>query len=181
MPRAAEPRAAIRQCERFEAAHDAAGIPLDRWWKDRRDVLDALILAPAPVDHGFARFLLGQETRFHRHCWGFSHSIEVAALLLAEHRRPDDIWHLWRAITAGFDSWCGLPHRLLLAGGGTQRTVSYVADSEHEQRNNLLGHLYELQAATDDDVTTLIAERRRYYADSLREPDTALGVAAGPS
>lgn len=133
---------------RFEAAHDEAGLPLDRWWKDRRDVLDALALAPGPVDHDFAGFLLDQETRFHRHCWGFSHTIEVAALLLAEHRRPDDVWHLRRAITTSFDTWCGLPHRLLLAGGGTERTVSYVGDSGHEQADNLLGHLHELQTAT---------------------------------
>ncbi|MWA07272.1 hypothetical protein F8568_044480 [Actinomadura sp. LD22] len=89
---------------RFEATHDEAGLPEDRWWKDRRDVLDTLILAPSPVDHDFARFLLDQETQFHRHCWGFSHSIEIAALLLAEHHQPDDVWHIWRAITTSFDT-----------------------------------------------------------------------------
>ncbi|WP_406351526.1 hypothetical protein OHB56_03270 [Streptomyces sp. NBC_01635] len=156
----------------FEAAHDEAALPLDRWWKDRRDVMDALILTPGPVDHDFARFLLDQETRFHRHCWGFSHTIEAAALLLAEHRRPDDVWHLWQTITASFDTWCGLPHRLLLAGGGTTRTIAYVVGSGHEQRDNLLGHLQELPEASDDDVTALLAERRRYYADVLREPGT---------
>ncbi|MGW2090325.1 hypothetical protein [Streptomyces sp. NPDC001880] len=154
---------------RFEAAHDENGLPLDRWWKDRRDVLEALVLAPGPVDHDLALFLLDQEIRFHRHCWGFSHSIEVAALLLAEHHRPDDVWHLWRAITTSFDTWCGLPHQFLLAGGGTQRTIFYAADSGHEQRDNLLGHLLGLQAATDDNVTALIAERRKYYTDTLRE------------
>lgn len=159
---------------RFEAAHDEAGLPLDRWGKDRGDVLDAFILAPGPVDHGFARFLLDQETRFHRHCWGFSHSIEVAALLLAEHRRPDDVWPLWQAITSSFDTWYGLPHRLLLAGGGTARTAAYVAGSGHEQRDNLLQHLRGIPEASDDDVAALLAERRRYYADVLREP------AAGP-
>lgn len=158
---------------RFEATHDAAGLPLDQWWKDRRDVLEALILTPGPVDHDFARFLLEQETRFHRHCWGFSHTIETAALLLAEHRRPDDIWHLWQAITTSFDTWCGLPHQLLLAGGGTTRTIAYVVGSGHEQGDNLLGHLQGLAQATDDDVTTLIAERRRYYTDALRELDDA--------
>ncbi|MGW1404054.1 hypothetical protein ACWCRF_36745 [Streptomyces sp. NPDC002405] len=157
----------------FEAAHDEAGLPLDRWWKDRRDVLDALILTPGPVDHDFARFLLDQEMRFHRHCWGFSHTIEAAALLLAEHRRPDDIWRLWQAITTSFDTWCGLPHRLLFAGGGTTRTIAYVVGSGHEQQDNLLGHLQELAEVTDDDVTTLLTQRRRYYADVLREPGTA--------
>jgi hypothetical protein len=158
---------------RFEAAHDEAGLPLDRWWKDRRDVLGALILAPEPVDHDFACFLLDQETRFHRHCWGFSHSIEVAALLLADHRRPDDVWRLWQAITTSFDTWCGLPHRLLLAGGGTARTVDHIVGSDHEQRHKLLQHLQEIPEATDDDVTALIAERRRYYSDALRELDAS--------
>lgn len=60
---------------RFEADHDEAGLPLDRWWKDRRDVLDALIRTSGPADHDFVRFLLDQEARFHRPCWGFSHGI----------------------------------------------------------------------------------------------------------
>ncbi|MFE4052960.1 hypothetical protein [Streptomyces sp. YIM B13518] len=150
----------------------------ERWdllQKDRRDVLlDALILCPGPVDHDFARFLLDQEMRLHRHCWGFSHSIEAAALLLAEHRRPDDIWRLWQAITTSFDTWCDLPHRLLFAGGGTTRTIAYVVNSGHDQQDNLLGHLQELAEATDNDVTMLLAQRHRYYADVLREPATTL-------
>ncbi|MEV5510122.1 hypothetical protein [Streptomyces orinoci] len=152
----------------FEPAHNE-GLPTDRWWKDRRDVLETLILAPGPIDHGFAHYLLDQETQFHRHCWGFSHSIEIAALLLAEHRRPNDIWHLWQAVTTSFDTWCGLPHRLLLAGGGTARTVAYVAGSGHGQRHNLLEHLREIPETTDDDVTALIAERRRHYTELLTE------------
>ncbi|MFK4149148.1 hypothetical protein [Streptomyces sp. NPDC004065] len=154
---------------RFEAAHDETGLPLDRWWKDRQDVLEAFALTAAPVDHCFARFLLEQETLFHRHCWGFSHSIEIAALLLAEHRRPEDVWHLWEAICTSFDTWCGLPHQLLFAAGGKQRTISYVTNCDHEQRDNLLEHLHELDTATDDQVTALIAERRQYYTDALAD------------
>lgn len=108
---------------------------------------------------------------FHRHCWGCSHTIEIAGLLLAEHRRPDDVWQLWLAILTSFDTWGCLPHRLLLAGGGTQRTIAYVADSDHEQRDNLLGHLHKLQTATGDDITVLVAERRQYYTDTFRELD----------
>lgn len=154
-----------------EADHDEAGLPLDRWWKDRRNVLDELIRAPGPADHDFARFLLEQERRFHRHCWGFSHSIEIAALLLAEHHRPDDIWLLWQAITTSFDTWCGIPHRLLFAGGGTARTVAYVTKSSHPQRDNLLEHLHQIPEATSENVATLIADRRQYHADALNELD----------
>lgn len=39
---------------RFEAAHDEAGLPLDRWWKDRRDVLETLVLAPGKRMRSFA-------------------------------------------------------------------------------------------------------------------------------
>ncbi|MDP9869285.1 MULTISPECIES: hypothetical protein [Streptosporangium] len=39
-------------------------------------------------------------------------SISIAALLLAEHRRPDDVRCLWQAITTSFDTWCGIPQLL---------------------------------------------------------------------
>ncbi|MFI0355955.1 hypothetical protein [Actinomadura sp. 9N407] len=152
---------------RFEADHDEAGLPLDRWWKDRRDVLDTLIRTPGPADHDFACFLLDQEARFHRHCWGFSHSIETAALLVAEHHRPDDVWLLWDAVVTSFDTWCGIPHRLLLAGGGTAHTIAHVSSSGHQQRDNLLGHLLQIPEATAENVAALIAERRQHYADTL--------------
>src|SRR5262249_6854259 len=64
-----------------------------------------------------------------------------------------------------------LPHWFLLAGGGPQRTIAYVAESDHQQRDNLLASLHTLQAATDDAVTARIAERRQYYTDTLRELD----------
>lgn len=102
----------------FEAAHDEPGLPLDRWWRDRWDVLDALVLTPGPAGHGFTRFLLDQETRFRLRCRGFSPTIEVAALLLSEHRRPGDIRPLWQAVTTSFGTWCGLSRRFLLACGG---------------------------------------------------------------
>ncbi|MFF4369446.1 hypothetical protein [Streptomyces sp. NPDC001594] len=101
--------------------------------------------------------------------WWTDDSERWDLLRLAEHRRPDDLWHLWQAITTSFDTWCGLPHQLLLAGGGTTRTMAYVSGSGHERRDRLLGHLQGLARATDDDVTALIAARRRYYTDALRE------------
>ncbi|MFF4653072.1 hypothetical protein [Streptomyces sp. NPDC001380] len=156
---------------RFEAAHDAADLPLDRWSKDRQDVLEALVLAPGPIDHDFARFLLEQEVWFHRHCRGCSHTIEIAALLLAEHRRPGDVRHLWEAILTSFDTWGCLPHQLLLACGATEHTLSYVTGSDHGQRDDLLGYLHKLQAVTGDDVAALAARRRRHYTDILRELD----------
>ncbi len=48
------------------------------------------------------------------------------------------------------------------------RTVEYVRGSEHPQRDNLLGHLEQMDA-TDDEVARTLAEQRRYYSAALRE------------
>lgn len=115
------------QLLRFEGRHDEEGLPVDLWWKDRQQVLHALIRTPDHTDADFARFLLMQETQRHGHSWGFGHSIEIAALLVAEHRHVEDVWLLWEAICRSFDTWCGLPHRrnahLRCLEGGSVRKV----------------------------------------------------------
>lgn len=75
----------------FDGQHTEDGLPVDARWEDRQQVLEALIRDPCQEDGNFARFLLLQETRWHGHSWGFSHSIELAALLIAEERRPDGV------------------------------------------------------------------------------------------
>ncbi|MEV5572589.1 hypothetical protein AB0L06_21295 [Spirillospora sp. NPDC052269] len=149
---------------RFEGAEDEDGMPLDRRWQDRRDVLEALALVEGAVDHGFARFLLEQEILFHEHVWGFSHGAEIAALLVAEHQRPEDVWLLWDALGTSFDTWCGLPHQLIESAGGTANTIAYVTASEHEARDGLLEHLRESEEMTGEEAAEFIAGRREYYA-----------------
>ena len=151
----------------FDGGYDEAGLPLDRCAQDRREVLEALIVSPGPAAHGFATFLLEQEILFHRHCWGFGRSIELAALLVAEHGRAEDVWLLFRAIMTSFDTWCGLPHRLLFAAGGRDRALAYVAATDPELRDHVLERLRELAADDEDDAGALIARRRRYYAEVL--------------
>jgi hypothetical protein len=153
---------------RFEGIRHKDGYTVDRWWKDREGVLEALIRTPEPADRDLALFLLEQEALRHRNSWGFSHSIEIAAILVAEHRHVDDVWPLWDAIRTSFDTWCGIPHRLLVAGG-VNRTLEHIANSSKQQRDRLLEQLQELVSLTDDDVTSLLAERRRHYADVLDE------------
>ncbi|RFU36546.1 hypothetical protein DZF91_37580 [Actinomadura logoneensis] len=155
---------------RFEAVHDEEGLPSDACRRERRDVLEALVAVPGPVDHDFARFLLEQEILLHRHAWGFSRWLEIAALLVAEHGRPEDVWLLWRAIGTSFDTWCGLPHRLLLSAGGTGSTVAHVAASGREERDGLLEHLGEMDEMTGEEAAAFVAERRRYYADGPLRP-----------
>ncbi|MCX4682782.1 hypothetical protein OG401_00395 [Kitasatospora purpeofusca] len=152
----------------FDGRHDDDGRPVDIRWEDREQVLEALILRPEPGIGDFARYLLAQETESHGHSWGFRHSIELAALLVAEERRTEDVWLLWNAVCRSFDTWCGLPHRLLLSAGAA-RTVEYVSGSEHPQRDNLLGHLEQMDATDDDEVARTLTERRRYYSAVLRE------------
>lgn len=156
----------------FEGRYDADGLPVDLRWKDRQQLLEGLIRLPGPVDVDFARFLLVQETRWHGHAWGFSHSIEIAALLVAEHRRVQDIWLLWEAVVRSFDTWGGFqPHSLLFAAG-VARTIEYVSTSDHPQRSKLLEHLHEIPEASEGAVTGHLADRRRYYVESLNELDT---------
>jgi hypothetical protein len=89
---------------RFEGLRHEAGYTIDRWSKDRERVLEALIRAPGLADHDFALFLLDQEVQRHQNSWGFSHGIEIAAVLVAEHRNVQDVWPLWRAICRSFDN-----------------------------------------------------------------------------
>ncbi|CAM5282525.1 hypothetical protein BOQ63_001805 (plasmid) [Streptomyces viridifaciens] len=152
----------------FDGRHDDDGLPVDIRWEDRQQVLEALILAPDLSVGDFARYLLVQETRRHGHSWGFSHSIELAALMVAEERRVEDVWLLWNAICRSFDTWCGLPHRLLVAAG-VAHTVEYVSASKHPQRDNLREHLRQMDENIDDEVAQTLTERRRYYSQILDE------------
>ncbi|MEU8279395.1 hypothetical protein ACFYOK_00230 [Microbispora bryophytorum] len=76
----------------FEGGADGHGRPVDATWTDRQQVLEDLIRRPGPVDIDFARCLLVQETHSHGHAWGFRHGIELAAILVAEHRQVQDVW-----------------------------------------------------------------------------------------
>jgi len=146
----------------FEGRYDERGLPVDTHWEGRKQVLQALIRAPAHEYGDFARFLLTQEIRRHRHCWGFGSGIEMAALLVAGDRRAEDVWLLWEAVMASFDTWGILPHRLLFAAG-VARTVEYVGGSDHPWRDHLLAHLEEMYGVTDEEVARTLAGRRRRH------------------
>ncbi len=75
---------------------------------------------------------------------------------------------MWEAVCRSFDTWCGLPHHLLLAAGVSD-TAEYVKDSDHPQRDNLLEHLGKISHATDEDVAQTLNQRRRHYGETLDE------------
>ncbi|MEU0990742.1 hypothetical protein [Streptomyces sp. NPDC005953] len=114
---------------------------------------------------------MSQETQWHGHAWGFSHTIEIAPLLVAEHRRAQDIWLLWEAVVRSFDTWGGFqPHTLLFAAA-TFRTIEYVSASDHPQRSNLLEHLHKIPEPSEEAVIEHLADRRCYYIEILNELD----------
>ncbi|WP_199546975.1 hypothetical protein [Streptomyces sp. N35] len=152
----------------FHGQYTEDRLPVDANWEERQQVLEALVRDPCPDDGDFARFLLLQETKWHEHSWGFSHTIELAALRVAEERRVEDVWQLWEAVCRSFDTWFGLPHQLLLAAG-VARTTAYVQGSGHPQRDNLSGHLEKISRTTDDEVARTLSLRRRHYTEILDE------------
>ncbi|GAA2362822.1 hypothetical protein [Dactylosporangium salmoneum] len=152
----------------FDEGHNGEGAPIDRLGRERQQVLEMLARTTDRADADFARFLLAQEILRHGHCWSFNHSIEIAALLVAEHRDVSDIWLLWKAVCRSFDTWCGLPHRLLYAAG-VAVTAEHVRSSTHPQRDGLLDLLNGLAGTTDEQVTRLLIERRGYYRNIFDE------------
>ncbi|MEU7942432.1 hypothetical protein [Microbispora bryophytorum] len=164
----------------FEGGADGHGRPVDTTWTDRQQVLEDLIRRPGPVDIDFARFLLVQETHSHGHAWGFRHGIELAAILVAEHRQVQDVWLLWEAIYRSFDTWGIMPHQLLYSAG-VERTRRHATDSDHPHRDLLLEDLRKLSDVTDEQVEQLIAERRRYYAAALEALDDSAAAKPNPA
>ncbi|MEO3786889.1 hypothetical protein ABGB12_26490 [Actinocorallia sp. B10E7] len=126
-------------------------------------MLESLARCPGLADLEFARFLLVQETHAHGHYWGFCHSIEIAAILVAEHRRVQDVWLLWEAVHRSFDTLGIMPHRIVYAAG-VEHTLQYVADSDHPRRDLLLEDLRRMADTTDEQVARLLADRRRHHA-----------------
>ena len=118
-----------------------------------------LIALPAPIDRGFVRYLLTQEICAHRHYWWFDPSIEIAALLVADHRDPADVWLLHEAIYANFDT-CGILPRHLLISAGIDRVRSHIAITEHPRKTVLLDDLDQLPDAAVEQI--LLARRGRY-------------------
>ncbi|WP_431904329.1 hypothetical protein [Nonomuraea sp. bgisy101] len=112
----------------FEGGADEHGRPFDAAGEDLQQVLEDLIRQPEPVDIDFARYLLVHETPSQGHSWGFRHDIEIAAILVAEHRQVQDVRLLWDAIYRSSDTWGVVPHQLLYTAG-VKRTWRYATDS----------------------------------------------------
>lgn len=116
-----------------------------------------MFCAPHPDEGDFARFLLAQEIAWHHHSWGFSHTIKLAALLVAAEGRPEGVWLQWQAAYASFDTAFGLPRALLYAAG-VERTLAHVRETERPDRAALLEELDEVLHNLRGDPEAAVAQ-----------------------
>ncbi|MFI9310719.1 hypothetical protein [Streptomyces triculaminicus] len=151
----------------FDGRYDAEGLPYDAGWKDREEVLDLLLADPGPCSADFARFLLRQEILGHGHAWGYSDRVGMAALLVAEQRRIEDVWLLWEAKSRSFDTFCGLPEVFLVVNG-VERTLEYIRAGDGPGRDWCLEFLDGMASVTDEAVAEKLVRMREYYGE-LRE------------
>ncbi|GHG61448.1 hypothetical protein GCM10018779_29330 [Streptomyces griseocarneus] len=164
----------------FDGRYDKEGLPYDAGWGDREEVLEMLVASPGPYSADFARHLLRQEILGHHHAWGYSDQIGMAALLVAEQRRMEDIWLLWEAKSVSFDTYCGLPEVFLVANG-LARTLEYVRAGDGPGREGLLEFLGEMSPVSDEEIAEKLTRIRHYYGElkALREEETSESVSVG--
>ncbi len=105
---------------------------------DRRDEDDALI-----------RYLLAEETRSRHNdpFQGESPALLLAAYLISCHRKIEDVWLLWQAKSANFDTFFAVD-TMHLFGAGIKETLDYLKASDRLEATELLQFL-------SDDPTNL--------------------------
>ena len=143
---------------------DFANIPLDE--ADREDILRLLLHERREGDADLLRHLLAAETSTHREGWGLSEAMGLAALLLAECGREEDVWTLWEAKNASFDTMAGIDGFLLFPAGIAGTTAHVIASDDHPERGDLMTYMseyLEYEKLTDEDIRGNIANLRSYY------------------
>jgi len=138
--------------------------PLDE--ADREEALHLLLRERREGDADLLRHLLAAETAAHREGWGLSETMVLAALLLAECGREEDVWVLWEAKNASFDTMAGIDGFLLFPAG-IAGTTAHVIASENADRGDLMTYMseyLEYEKLTDEDIRQHIASLRAYYS-----------------
>ncbi|MEY9967550.1 hypothetical protein ABIA33_005621 [Streptacidiphilus sp. MAP12-16] len=153
---------------------DERGYECDLHELARARALWTLQYASTPEDLPLLRFLLGQEAtaRSEDPFQGCGEELELAGLLVAEHRQVHDVALQWQAKTANFDTWCGYDLAFVLAGG-VEDTVAFVRAGALEDREALLQRITGEQggpAMSQEDVDAwLVATRERFPRDPADE------------
>jgi hypothetical protein len=161
------------------------------WWRDDRQRWNALAFVPSPDDpaedsvndvHADARaavlkllfadcgdadadflvYLLAQETLMHQTGWALTESMGLAALLVAERRRLPDVFALWNAKNANFDTMFGLASELLFAAGVDQ-TIAFVEASGDSARDGFMRYVSGTSLPSNAEVRTRMAGLRDYH------------------
>ncbi|MBU2664224.1 hypothetical protein KOI35_12045 [Actinoplanes bogorensis] len=158
----------------YEQATGDDGYDFDRNAVARAQVLWALQYDRRPGDHALVRWLAEQEAVCRREApfQGLTEETELAGLLLAEYRRPADVWLQWQLKRANFDTWCGYDIEHVVAAGADQ-TLSLVRASEHDHRTDILERLLDAEgrpALSDEDVAEWFEQQRlRFPPDPAAE------------
>jgi hypothetical protein len=129
----------------------------------RADTLGQLFAACDDADADFLVFLLAQETLMHQRGASLTESMCLAALLVAERARPDDVFALWNAKNANFDTMFGLDSELLF-GAGVDETVTFVEASDDPAREGILRYATGTSLPSDSEVRVRLTGLRRYHA-----------------
>lgn len=97
------------------------------------------------------RFLFEQETVRYREAvpFGLAPDLELAGLLVAEHRQLQDVWLHWQAKDISFDTALGYRTFYLLTAG-VAATITAIQASDHPDRDRILR---EITAARNPDGT----------------------------
>jgi hypothetical protein len=153
---------------------DAQGDECDLHELARARALWALQYASTPQDLPLLRFLLGQEAtaRAEDPFQGCGEELELAGLLVAEHRQVGDVELQWQAKTANFDTWCGYDLAFVLAAGAAD-TVAHVRAGALPDREAMLDRITgddgEPAIAQGEVDALLVATRDRYPRDPADE------------
>lgn len=108
----------------------------------RAELLLALQHDHRPEDAALLRLLLDAEIAAHARAplQGLDEELHLAAWLVARLRDPADVYRMWAAKTANFDTHCGLDGEHLVAAG-VDRTLAHLRAHEHPQRDEILEYL----------------------------------------
>lgn len=147
----------------------------DRNYRPRYGVLLCLQYDRRGEDHTLVRYLLAAETqsRSNDPFQGETSALLLAAYLLACFRRVEDVWLLWQAKSANFDTFCALDTLHLFAGGLTE-TLDYLHRSDHPEGGELLQRFDDdtsyLNIPTPEQMEQFWEDRQRLYpADPAQE------------
>ncbi|MFD8494639.1 hypothetical protein [Amycolatopsis sp. NPDC059657] len=128
----------------------------------RAAVLRELFSDSTDEDADFLVYLLAQETLMHQSGWSFSDSMGMAALLVAERKRLGDVFALWNAKNANFDTMFGLDSELLFAAG-VEETIVFVEASDDPARDGIMRYVSGTSLPTDAEVAARLTGLRHYH------------------